>query len=98
MEQSCRSVKVGQDTVNDDHLDVPVHDGSIAIPIDIHHYENNTHGSHKVHDFSETSQIIFLLHNSFVFIVNTNVITSVGHDVFSSYVAACDGRLLPLYQ
>ena len=34
-------------------VQVPLHDTGVAVPIDVHHYENNTHGTEKIHDFRQ---------------------------------------------
>ena len=90
MKQPCGTVEVHHDTVNHTDVQVPLHDTGIAIPIDVHYYENNTHGTEKIHDFRQCPQIIFLLHNRLVKVS--------GHDSFSSCAVTCDGMPLPLHQ
>ena len=63
-EQPGRALEVQQNPVHHSDTDIPLPDGRIAEPIDIDNYEQHAEGTHKVHDFRQSPEIIFLWHNT----------------------------------
>ena len=59
---STCTVEVDKDSVNNPDCHSPHVHCLIAIPIHIHNCEYDTHGTEKIHNFSQCSQIIFLCH------------------------------------
>ena len=59
-EQPGRALEVQQNPVHHSDTDIPLPDGRIAEPIDINNYEQHAEGTHKVHDFCQSPEIIFL--------------------------------------
>lgn len=59
---STCTVEVDKDSVNHPDCHSPNVHCLVAIPIYIHNCEYYTHGTEKIHDFSQCSQIVFLCH------------------------------------
>ena len=62
MEQPCRAVEIKEYPVDYADIDTPRLDLLVTVPVDFDYYKLNTEGTHKVHDFGQAPEIIFLLH------------------------------------
>ena len=60
MEQPRRAVEVHQNPVHHADVHAPQPYSTVAVPIHVHHYQYNTHGTQKIHDFRQCPQIVFL--------------------------------------
>ena len=63
MKQSCLAVEVKQNPVDYADIEAMRLYAGIAIPVHVHHHEDDAYGTEKVHDFRQCPQIVFLLHS-----------------------------------
>lgn len=61
-EKFRRAVEIQQNSVHDADVHTPFQNLFVAVPIDVYNHEQNAERPHKIHDFGQPPQIVFLLH------------------------------------
>lgn len=62
-EKRTGSLKVGEDAVDDSEVSAERMNQREAIPIEVDYDHQDTDRTHELHDFSQSTQVVFVLHN-----------------------------------